>query len=198
MVTKSLFRNTNISKYQKYYFVFAVLFSLKLSAQIFIKDSVDFHVTSEAIVSGVTYQKNETKIYITEGTIISNPQMLVNSEITIIPSEKNKTLAITEFDIHKSHIEKQNIERKNIQQNHPPEFTYKEQANNTSYFQLKEKNPIAFTNNPVKRFFSILTCYLLLLCLILLGLFHEAQIYKKIIYNLISGKDIKTRPPPVI
>ncbi|WP_434981073.1 hypothetical protein [Daejeonia sp. YH14] len=195
---KSLFKNTNISKYKKYYFVFAVLFSLKFSANIFIKDSADFYVAPGAIVSEIEAKKSKTKIYITEGTTISNPKMLSNSEITILSSEKNKTLAITEFDIHKSHIEKQSIERKNIQQNHPPEFTYKEQANNTSYFQLKEKNPIAFTNNPVKRLFSILTCYLLLLCLILLGLFHESQIYKKIIYNLISGKDIKTRPPPVI
>lgn len=194
-MTRSLFKNTNISKYKKYHFVFAVLFSLKLSAQIFIKDSVDFHVTSEAIVSGVTYQKNETKIYITEGTTISNPKMLSNSEITILSSEKNTKKSLAKNNPTKKTAHKEKILQRKTRKASYPTLSFKGILQDTFFHQLQDKTSF-FTNNRENRIYFLPNSYTFLLNL---PTYLPAKIslsYKNSFYNSFSNKIITIRPPP--
>lgn len=195
LVTKSLFKNINISKYKKYYFVFAVLISLKLPAQIFIKDSADFHATTEAIVYGVTDLQDKTKIYITEGTTISNPKMLSNSEITIISSEKSiKKSFAANNPTKKTSYKKRIPQRKTIESSFPT-LSFKGTLHDTFFHQLQEKTSF-FTNNRENRIYFPANSYTFLLNLSTHTPAKTPLIYKYSFYDSVSNKKITIRPPP--
>lgn len=190
-----MFKNTNISKYKKYYFVFAVLFSLKFSAQIFIKDSADFYVAPGAIVSEIEAKKSKTKIYITEGTTISNPKMLSNSEITILSSEKNTKKSLAKNNPTKKTAHKEKILPRKIRESNFTIPSLKETLHSTFFHQLQEK-PSFLTNNRENRIQFLSYSYTFLLNLSTHTPAKTPLIYKYSFYDSVSNKKITIRPPP--
>lgn len=171
------------------------MISLKLPAQIFIKDSADFYATTEAIVYGVTDLQDKTKIYNTEGTTISNPKMLSNSEITIISSEKSIKKSFAANNPTKKRL----IKRKSYKEK--PEKLVIQLFHLKGYYRIhffinyKTKTSF-FTNNRENRIYFLSNSYTFLLNL---PTYLPAKIslsYKNSFYNSFSNKIITIRPPP--
>ena len=184
--------NTSNGKYKRYFLYLFCFFSFHISAQIFVKDSAQFFIAQgTTIVANEIPKKGE--IFITKGTVISNPELLANSDIHYIHSIKaRKKNAIAKNEQEKSNKKHYKSTKKDIE--NISSYVFKKTPCDTFVTRLQEKNRAASNRENIIHFYKVCTAVFSNSNLDLSNQFIFA--YQNKFYNNLSHNNETIRPPP--